>query len=147
MDVQGFAVGGRYAGALLASMLEGEKAKKRQMAGVSVRSINPHNTTLFIRVVERVMELRVIQLACHDDILEASLPRVKGGVTDPDLCHDKLSIITTSVANYPDIFVLPPGPEPRAFMTLVVFIRIGSESIRQPRRFSARPCRKGRHAD
>ena len=98
------------------------------MACVSVRSINPHNTTLFIGVVERVMELRVTQLACHVTILGASLPRVKGMVTGPDLCQYKLSIITNttkSVADYTDILGLRPGPEPQVFITLVAFITIG----------------------
>ena len=76
VDIQGFSVGGGYAGAFLAPVLQGEEAEKSQMASVSVRSINPHNTTLFFGVVKRVMELGLDQLAFHEDILGSSQPAV-----------------------------------------------------------------------
>ena len=93
VDIQGLAVGSGYASAFLAPVLESEEAKKSQVASLSVWSVNPHNTTLFFRVVQRVMELELIQLTSHQNILGAGQPRVNrltpgshhaGKVGDPE---------------------------------------------------------------
>ena len=81
MDIQGFSVGCGYTGAFLAPVLQGEETEKRQMASLSVRSINPHNTTLFFRVVKRVMEIGLDQLAAHEFILCAGQPAVNRAYT------------------------------------------------------------------
>ena len=113
VDIQGFSVGGGYAGAFLAPVLQGKEAKKRQMASVSVRSINSHNTTLVSGVVKRVLETGLDPFACHEDILGASQLRVNRVCTRSNAPGGISGFAAHPIVNKPGTSTGFPLPSPR----------------------------------
>ena len=73
VDLDGAPVGGGDTGALLATMLEGEDAEKRDAAGVPTRCVYRHHPALFPRVVERHHRLRVASHIVHARIITLAL--------------------------------------------------------------------------